>query len=86
MEQTRLFIIIVTLIKMKPDFKCKNAVELNLRHQRGLLHRTERAAHSFLSLFMILSTGENRGGGTSDVSSLPVEDRKNTHQIKSGPV
>lgn len=39
MEQTRLFIIVVTLIKMKLDFKCKNAVELNLRHQRGLLHR-----------------------------------------------
>lgn len=62
LEQTRLFIIVVT-IKMKLDFKCKNAVELNLRHQRGLLHRAEGSAQLFLSLFVILSTGDNGGGG-----------------------
>lgn len=66
LEQTRLFIIVVT-IKMKLDFKCKNAVDLNLRHQRGLLHRTEGSVHSFLSLFVILSTGDNGGGGSGPV-------------------
>lgn len=77
MEQTRLFIIVVTLIKMKLEFACKNAVELNLRHQRGLLHRTGDA-RSFLSLFLILPTGEN-GGGVPQMFALFLWRTEKTH-------